>query len=298
MSQLYGIFAALGSAVSWAIGAFLFKRLGEKTPSMAVAAVKTLVSATILIMLILILNISFFINKSYLIDLILSGILGIAVGDSLFFASLKRLSPVVLSIILFAVPSIFYGLLGFFLLKEIPSIRIWLSIFLILSGFVCLLFQLDPETDKKQKTTLIGILFAVVSIFCTSISIVFIKPVLQDINSLVATMYRILFGGIFLFLFGILSGKNSSWVQPFLNKNYSLKFIGTVCVVTIGGFWLSLVAMKHCNVVVASTLMGLEPVLVLVCMMLFGNYKARFREYMGIFLALSGIISLLIYRGI
>lgn len=297
MSQLYGIFAALGSAASWALGAFLFKNLGDKTPSMAVAAVKTLISATILILIISIMNINLFINKNYLTELILSGILGIAIGDSFFFASLKRLSPIVLSIILFSVPNIFYGFLGFFLLKEMPSVQIWLSVLLILLGFGCLLFQSNSETNEKQKTTFIGILFAIISILCTSVSIVFIKPILHNINSLVATMYRILFGGIFLFLFGAISRKSSTWVQPFLSKNYSLKFLGTVFVVTFGGFWLSLVAMKNCDVVVASTLMSLEPLLILICMILFGNYKAKLSEYMGIFLALSGIISLMIHVG-
>lgn len=297
MSGLSGIFAALGSAVSWALGAVLFKKLGEKTPSIAMTAIKALSSAVMLLMLILIARINFFINIHDLIILSLSGVLGIAIGDSFFFASLKRLSPVVLSIILFAIPNIFYGTFGFIILKEMPSLQVWFGILLILTGLACILFPLKIKNTNEPKTTVIGVLFAIASILCTSISMVFIKPILQNTNSLVVTMYRALFGGLSLLLYGIIFKRNSTWMQPFLNKGYSLKFIGAVFIVTFGGFWLSLVAIKNCDVVLASTLMGLEPLFILLFIILFRKYKAELREYIGIFLALSGIISLMIYVG-
>lgn len=294
MSEL-GIIAALGSAASWAVGSVVFKKLGEKAQSIAMTTVKALLSAAILLVFILVMEIDPFVSKHSLMVLAASGIIGIALGDSFFFASLKRLSPIVLSIILFAGPDIFYGVLGFLILGEMPPLQIWAGIILILSGLGCLLFPLEVQNSDGQKTRFAGILFALASLFCMAVSMVIVKPVLHTMPTLTATMYRMLFGGLFLLGCGVASNKIKTWEKPFLNKDYNFKFLYSVLIVTFGGFWLSLVAIKNCDVVVASTLMSLEPLLILLYMIIFCKHKAKFREYLGILLAIAGLALLVIY---
>lgn len=295
MSELTGIAAALGSAVSWALGSILFKKIGEKTKSIAITTVKALLSAIMLGLFIIIVRINPFINSHSLIRLIISGILGIAIGDTFFFASLKRLSPVILSILLFSGPAIFSGILGLVYLNETPSLQVWIGILIVLSGLGCLLFPIETKDQNVPQTTLSGMVFAILSLFCTSISMVIAKPVLLEVSSLVATMYRMLFGGLFLLAYGLIFGKIKAWEQPFLDKDYNLKFLGTVSIVTFGGFWLSLVAIKNCDLVVASTLMTLEPLFIMLYMILFWKYKMKLKEYLGTFLSIVGIMLIAFY---
>lgn len=294
MSTLTGIISALGSTATWALSAVLFKKLGNKLDPIGMTTVKALLSALFLFLFVIFSGINPFIDLHVFLSLILSGIIGISIGDSCFFASLGRLSPLVLSILLFIGPDFFSGVLGLVFLGEMPIIQVWLGIILILCGIGFLIFP-TQNREKLHKTTVIGIIYALISLFCTSISMVIIKPVLAEISTITATMYRMLFGGMLLFIYGLSSKKINTWKQPFLNGDYKWGFIGTVLLVTFGGFWLSLLAIKNCELIVASTIMSLEILFVLLFMIIFSKYKAKINEYLGILLSIVGIIFILIF---
>src|ERR1044071_3358577 len=91
-SNSIGILAALGSAASWALGAVLFKQVGEKLSSPAMTLVKSFISAALLGLVLLVIGYTK-VPPNALGLLVLSGVLGIAIGDTLFFAALKELTP-------------------------------------------------------------------------------------------------------------------------------------------------------------------------------------------------------------
>lgn len=285
--NLIGVSAALGSTISWALGAFLFKQLGKNADSTDMTLVKTFISFFILWTIALIFGYSFSLSNHDLLFIGISGILGIAIGDSLFFAALKNLSPVVVSIILLAGPDILNGILGVLVLKEFPSWIEWLGVVLILTGLFTYIFPVKKEEDDA-KTTFKGLVYAFLSLLATSVSVVFIKPILLHSSTLVVTMYRMFFSSVFLLLFLLFFKKKLS--SPFYNLKYGLKFTSVVFIITIGGFWLSLVAMKNCDIVLASSIMTLEPLLIFLYMVLFCHYRASFKEYIALFTALSGVL--------
>ena len=124
---------------------------------------------------------------------------------------------------------------------------------------------------------------------------VILKPVLVNYSSLTVTMYRMLFSAFVLFLFGIFSKKISRWTNTLLqDKIYSIKLSGTVTIATFGGFWLSLVAIKYSQLIVASSLMSLEPFFILLFMIIFYKHIPERKEYLGIFAIVCGIILLCI----
>src|SRR5215471_10827729 len=91
-SKTIGIAAALGSAASWALGAVVFKKLGDQLSSPAMTLVKSFISAALLGAVLLLTGFTGF-SSDALILLVVSGVLGIAFGDTLFFAALKELTP-------------------------------------------------------------------------------------------------------------------------------------------------------------------------------------------------------------
>ena len=288
-----GIIFALLTTASWAMCAILFKKLGEKLEPVGMTTLKTILSSLFLIIIIILTHNSLLIETKYLIPVAISGILGIAIGDSLFFASLNRLSPLVLSLILFVGPDLFSGVFGLIFLKEMPSLLSWVGIFGILCGLAFFIFPIENgSTEIKTKFT--GVVFAVLSLICTSYSMVIIKPVLNNISVLTATMYRMLFSSAVLICYAFLSKKAFVWTNCLHDKKYNLNFLGTVFLATVGGFWLSLLAIKHCQLIIASALMSLEPLFILLFMVIFNSYKPKTKEYFGIFFIALGITSIVL----
>ena len=107
MNYAIGAGAALGSAASWALGAILFKKLGESLSSLAMTLVKGAASLLLLGLALLAVRAGIvpgiqweIIGNKDLALLALSGVLGIAVGDTLFFEALQELGPHLLVVLI------------------------------------------------------------------------------------------------------------------------------------------------------------------------------------------------------
>ncbi len=295
-NSVIGIITALGATASWALCSVVFKKIGEKLEPMGMTAVKALASVVFLLPLVFFLYGGFALSLKHFALLAISGIIGVGIGDSFFFATLSRLSPLALAILLLAAPDVFSGVLGVLCLGEMPAWQVWCGIVSIMLGIGFLLFPLPKdESGDSAKTTLVGILFGLISMASTAVSMVIIKPVLPEIPSLSATMWRMLFGGLALLVYGCVCGKLPEWSIPFRSGNYRWHFLGAVALVTFGGFWLSLLAVSKLDLVVASALMSLEPLFVLPFMILFGKHKVSVREIIGMAASVAGVLLITFY---
>jgi len=81
--KLIGIAAALGSAASWAAGSVLFKMLGDKLPPIPLTFAKGIAGAAMIGVVLVFVGLHG-IDSRPLVLLIVSGILGIAIGDTFF----------------------------------------------------------------------------------------------------------------------------------------------------------------------------------------------------------------------
>lgn len=291
--EIFGISFALLSTASWACCTLLLKKFGEKLEPVGMTTLKTFLSFMFLFLTAILLKTDIIIDTKALIPVALSGIIGIAIGDSLFFASLNRLSPIIVSVIFFVFPDLFSGIFGLIFLHEMPSVFSWIGIFFVILGLGFLIFP--PEKNESNiKTTYVGLIFAILSVICTATSMVIIKPVLSDISVITATMYRMLFSFLTLLLYGLFFKRISDWVKPVADKKYFISVSVTFCLATFGGFMLSLLAIKYCKLIVASTLMSLEPLFILLFMVLFCKYRPACKQYFAVLTIISGIIFMII----
>ena len=88
--KLLGMGAALASAASWAIGSILFKRIGETVTPFGMTLSKGAVSSLLLGGVLFATGYGDLPGEALGL-LLLSGMLGIAIGDTLFFAALQDL---------------------------------------------------------------------------------------------------------------------------------------------------------------------------------------------------------------
>ena len=287
-TRTLGIVAALTSALSWAVGSILFKKLGEFIPPLMMTLFKGNISV-IFLGLYLFFDRLESITLQPLILLIISGVLGIAIGDTLFFEALQSIGAHTL-LILMMLGQVLTVLLAVIFLQESPTLSTWMGIALVLTGItVVLVTKLE---DNQQKSQLRGICFGLASVLCMSSSIIIAKIGLGSISTIQATFIRMLSGTLGIFCFGLVTRRLSNWQAPFSSKNRLGFFLISVLIVTFGGFWLSLVSIKYLDVSTANTLNSIEPLFVLPLAAIFLKEKITPSAVVGTFISLAGIVLL------
>jgi drug/metabolite transporter (DMT)-like permease len=193
--------------------------------------------------------------------LALSGLLGISAGDTFFFAALQRLSAHQLIIIMTLGPPVTV-LMAVLFLGELPSLLAWVGIVLVLGGVSLTLFG-ESRAGKQRIATRTGIVFGLLCIVSMAISIIVAKLGLRHVSALEGTFLRMAFGFCGMLLLGLFQRKIGSWLYPLRKGGLRGRFALAVLVVTLGGFWLSLTAIKHLDVSIANTLIATEPLFAL-----------------------------------
>lgn len=289
--EVLGLSAALGSAASWAVGSILFKRLGEYLTPMAMTLAKGLVSL-VLLALALVATESPAVDQETLWLLILSGVLGIALGDTFFFAALNHLGAHAL-VVLLTLGQVFTVGLAVIWLGERPTWSAYVGIVLILTGVGLVL--VDRMKDEAGNSSTTGILFGLLSVLCMSVSIIIAKEALDQTSAIHATFVRMVAGTLGILLFGLATRQLAGDLAPFADPRLALRFVLSVCVVTFGGFWLSLVAIQYADVAIASTLGSTEPLFVLPLAAYFLKERIGAQAVAGSIATVAGIALLVIY---
>jgi drug/metabolite transporter (DMT)-like permease len=284
-AHLIGILAALGSAASWAVGTLLFKGIGEEFSPMAMTFIKSCLG------LVLLAGALFFAGwepvQSFPLGwLSLSGLLGISLGDTFFFAALRRMPAHQLIILMLLAPVVTL-FMAFCFLGERPAIVCWIGIILVLGG-VTLTFKGKTELDQEARQRGLGLLFGVLSVLSMAGSIIIAKIGLQDVSALEGTFLRLLFGFAGMLVVGLSRREVKSWVVPLRQAGLGWRFLLAVVVVTFGGFWLSLDAIKRLDVSIANTLLATEPVFALPLAVICLREQATGAAVIGAIVALCG----------
>ncbi len=255
-----GMMAALGSAISWALGSVLFRRLGDHLQPVALTFAKGVLSILLLGIALLIAGVEPIGGRDLML-LVVSGLLGIAVGDTLFFRALNALGAHSV-VILFTLGQVLTVILAVIFLGEEPSPLDWSGIILIIGGVTAILW--NRATDETGgETRISGIVYGLLSVTAMAISIIIAKEALEGTSPTQATFIRMFSGTIGIFLFGHITSQLTDGLQPLKNPQVMGLFLISVAVITFGGFWLSLVAIAHVDVAIANTLGATEPLFVL-----------------------------------
>ena len=221
--------------------------------------------------------------------LFISGIIGITVGDTLFFASLQYLGPKV-QIIFFMMGQVLTAILGILILKELPFLVQWIGIFVTIIGVAIVLWNKIFTESSNRKTNIRGIVFGILAMLCFSSAMIIAKQAMITVSALSAVMIRMIAGTLGMLIYGLFTKQIVTWLNPIQNRKMITFFFLSVFVVTYGGFWLGLVALKNLNVVIASTLGATEPLFVLPLALFILKERITFLEILGALFTTIGII--------
>lgn len=284
-----GIIAALGSAASWAFATVVFDRLGKVIPAAGMTFFKGLFS--LLLMILLIQSTGGFDNVSIhdFIFLALSGILGISIGDTLFFRSLQDLGAKV-QVLYFMLGQIVTMFLSFLLLGEILSMEEYIGATILLAGIIIVTIGKQEDHPNKMR----GIVGGFASILCFSLSSIMVKVSIADVSVPTATFWRMFFSTVSIMFIGFTSKRFAAWCAPLKHTKTLLLFLLNVVVITYGGFLLSMMAIKHITVSLASVLSTTEPVFVLILAYVINKEQATKRELIGAMITIAGLLVIIL----
>ena len=280
----WGILSALLSACSWAFGTITFERIGKVVPFVGITFLKGVFSIMLMILLLVVTGGLYPIGWREFSFLALSGIVGITVGDSLFFKSLQDLGAKT-QVIFFLLGQILTMILSLLFLGELLSFEQYIGAFILLTGVIVTTW--GTQTNHPNKTR--GIIFGLASMTCFSVSDIMVKAAISDVPVITATFYRMVFGTIFTLGYGVASKNFSSWIRPLKDKKLLGLFVFNVIVITYGGFLLSMAAIKYISVSLASVLGATEPIFVLLLAFLLMREKVTKRELIGTIVTLIGL---------
>jgi drug/metabolite transporter (DMT)-like permease len=175
-----GEFFSLLTAAFWAGAVILFKRSGEQWSPLVLNALRVSVSSLLLLATMLLAGQPPWraaAPADYLL-IAASGLIAIAVADTLFHASLNRIGASLTAIVDCLYPP-FTTVFAFVLLAERLSAADYAGMVLVV-GAVLVTTRAAPPPGITRRTLLVGIAMGVAGMAALSLGIVLVKPVLRD----------------------------------------------------------------------------------------------------------------------
>ena len=290
--RLFYCGVSLLSACSWALGAILWRKLGERLSSYSMNLAKTAIGTLFLGIVLLLIGFEP-IGARSIAYLTLSGILGIAVGDTFFFLALMRLGPRRASL-MGALNPVAVSVAAAAFLGERPTPGVWAGIVVATFGVGWVLWERASAGGGAENASL-GIRYGLLSVLCTAAGVLLAKVGVVSVPAVHGAWIRLLAGSAGLALWGASRSELARWVDPFRSGALLAKVAVVVAVVVFGGFWLSLVALKHIDAAIAGTLNATGPLFILPMSIVLMKEKLSLRAVLGAGIAVGGVA--LILRG-
>ena len=280
---------ALAAAVVWAFAVILFKRSGETVSPFALNLFRVLISGAIFVTIILVLDQPLFGGASQGDHFVLfaSGIIGIALADTLFHKSLNIVGAGITAIV-DCLYSPLVVIFAYFLLTErIGTWQLFGMVFIVTGVFVASRHRPPPGTTGSVLAR--GIVWGVAGMVALSLGIVIAKPVLNQAPVLWVTTMRQL-GALGVMLpAAVISPHRREYLAVFRpTRTWRFTLSGTIlgsCLALL--FWIA--GMKYTDASIAAILNQTTTIYMLVFASLFLQERFTRRKAVASLLALLGI---------
>ncbi|MFC1476118.1 DMT family transporter [Candidatus Zixiibacteriota bacterium] len=194
---------ALTTAVIWAFAVILFKKSGETVHPLGLNLFKSILAAILFIPTIYIVGDTLFRPapaEEYIL-LLVSGVLGIGIADTLFFMSLNALGAGLSAIVDCLYSPFIIGLSFLWLGESLNTVQL-IGVMMILSAVLSVTREGRANQADRRKL-LLGILWGALAMASMAVGIVMIKPLLDRSPLLWVTEIRLI-GGIIVIALVIL----------------------------------------------------------------------------------------------
>ncbi len=225
--------------------------------------------------------------------LLLSGVIGIGLGDVAYFYGLKDIGSR-RALLLFALAPPMTALIGWLFLGEALSFVAWLGIIITMAGVAWVVTERTPQEKQEQDPKRLGrgIFLGVLASLGQAVGLVLSRSVMagDEISSLQSAALRLAAGVIFTLGWALASGQRlGRWTKE---ENAKQTFGMVVLAAFVGTYlclWLQQMAVKGAPAGIAQTLLSTSPIFILPIAALQGE-KISWRAVLGAIISIFGVM--------
>ncbi len=285
-----GEIAAAFAAILWSVNAIVLSEAVVKVGSFNVNIGRLFFASILLLITIFFLNSSFNLYWEQYYYLILSGIIGLVIGDYGMLKSYEIIGPRLGMLMMSLVPPISV-VLAYIILGETLSVIQIVGVIVTTLGIAIVVLQKKIKTDRFHFT-LKGGMYGLIAAVGQAVGLILAKEAFNfaALDEFVAAFIRIFFSFLLLIIIGRVLGFSKNSIRVFRNDKKSLKLI--IMGAILGpylGITSSLVAVANTHVGIASTLIATVPVLMLPISKFYYKEKLSSLSIIGTIIAVLGV---------
>jgi len=258
---LIGILSAFGAATSWTYACFIWRSQTQKYKSIDINLIKNIIAFLIFIPAFI--NLSSTTELKNILILLISGIIGIGLGDTFYLKSLqiigtrKTLSIETLSPLMAA-------LSGEIFINEDLTIKSWVGVIIVsISLFIILKKDNDFKAGNlpfSEKNNFKIFAFPFLSVLCAVLGGLFSRMVFlqSNLSPFITTEIRLL--GAIIFLISLKGFKINFFLKK-IDKKQQKRFFISILLGTNIGIFLQQVVFKTLPIGVGWALLSISPVI-------------------------------------
>jgi len=300
-STYFGEVAALSAAICWSIAVIIFKSASKLLSPLLITALKNSIALFSFIILFLLFDIPIwydgFSNTDY-IKIIVSGILGMGIGDILFIYALSQIGANRVAILNCFEPAVIYCF-SILMLGTILTTQQFIGFIIVIISLLIVSYEkdikdIDPYVKKR------GIILQLTAIFLSSIGIVLIKPVLSKTADSITmqlwvTAFRLFPGFIVAWIIFFFQKNRLNYLKPLKKSNMIIKIIissglGTLIALS---FWI----IGYANIEkppIASIIGQTSVIFIIILSFIFLKEKISKLRIVSILCALCGVVLIIL----
>ena len=252
-----GIAVALTAAFFWALSARFYGHSTAQWSVLLLNLTKNLIAVTVLAILLWALPMHSTVTLSTALILLLSGVIGIGLGDTALFAALKRMGEQNTLLIAETGAPLIVVTLGFFLLAETLSWQHYLGMFLVL-----LATDLAIGWRRQNRLDMVAVALAGVAALCQATGALISRYFLTttDLGVLESAVWRLL-GGLLFAMVGLaaMRVRNVPIRYQLLTPRQTSKLLVAILLGTIIGVFMLQWSLDLLPAGLAQTLLATSP---------------------------------------
>lgn len=293
-----GEIAGVMTSAFYAINAVVITKATEKTGSMITNRMRVAFAFLYLVIINLILfhkPLPFDSGNDRWMWLSLSGVIGLALGDTFLFQSYMLIGARIGALLL-SLSTVFGVLEAWLIFGETLRAGQMLGIALTLAGIVWVVTERGNGKDQGTHRVIPGITFGILSALCNATGLVLSKHGMAgSFSPFQGNVIRMLAALVALILIMIFQRQTGQTFRILRENSSALRLLALAAVIgPVFGVSCSLLAIQHTEVGVASVLTSLTPVFMLPISYFFFKERLNWQAIAGTILAMVGVAILFI----
>jgi drug/metabolite transporter (DMT)-like permease len=286
-----GELCGLLTAVCWSGSSIAFSAATLRIGPIRLNVTRLIFAAALLFVAVVITGGDIRLTSSQLRNLVISGIIGLVIGDTFLFKSYEIIGARMGMLIMSVAPAI-SALLAYVLLGEILSWIAALGMVVTLLGIALVVLERRETITGSRRRHIEGIVFGFLAAVGQGAALVMAKMAFNEgpINGFVATLVRIVSSTIVIWPLAWIAGKYDNAYSIFKKDRKALwltllgSFLGPFL-----GITLSLISVANTTVGIAATLMATVPILMLPLVKYVQKDHISWRAILGATIAVGGV---------